>query len=72
VKVVPAIAAGCTAVLKPGNQAPLSVFQLVDALHEERLPAGVLRGYKRSGYGRELGRAGFEEYLRSKSIQLPS
>lgn len=42
VKVLPAIAAGCTVVLKPGNEAPLSLFELVDAIHEAGLPPGVL------------------------------
>lgn len=28
-------------------------------------------GYKKSGIGRELGRAGFEEFLQTKSLQLP-
>jgi acyl-CoA reductase-like NAD-dependent aldehyde dehydrogenase len=27
-------------------------------------------GYKQSGYGRELGRHGFEEFLEIKSLQL--
>jgi betaine-aldehyde dehydrogenase len=35
-------------------------------------PLAPFGGYKRSGYGRELGRAGFEEYLQLKSLQLPS
>ena len=29
-------------------------------------------GYKQSGLGRENGRAGFEEYLETKLIALPS
>lgn len=41
-KVVPAIAAGCTVVLKPSNEAPLSVFEFVEALEEAGLPAGVV------------------------------
>jgi aldehyde dehydrogenase (NAD+) len=41
-KVVPAIAAGCTVVLKPSNEAPLSVFAFVDAVREAGLPPGVL------------------------------
>jgi betaine-aldehyde dehydrogenase len=35
-------------------------------------PAAPFGGYKRSGIGRELGRAGFEEYLQTKSLQLPA
>jgi betaine-aldehyde dehydrogenase len=41
-KVLPAIAAGCTVVLKPSNEAPLSVFEFVEAVQEAGLPAGVL------------------------------
>jgi len=41
-KVVPAIAAGCTVVLKPSNEAPLSVFEFVEALAESGLPPGVV------------------------------
>ncbi len=35
-------------------------------------PAAPFGGYKKSGIGRELGRAGFEEYLQTKSPQLPA
>ncbi|GAB7070468.1 aldehyde dehydrogenase family protein [Mycobacterium hodleri] len=41
-KVLPAIAAGCTVVLKPSNEAPLSVFEFADAVNEAGLPPGVL------------------------------
>ena len=41
-KVMPAIAAGCTVVLKPSNEAPLSVFEFVEALAESGLPPGVV------------------------------
>jgi acyl-CoA reductase-like NAD-dependent aldehyde dehydrogenase len=40
-KVAPAIAAGCTVVLKPSEVAPLSAFVLADILDEIGLPAGV-------------------------------
>ena len=33
-------------------------------------PAAPFGGYKRSGYGRENGQYGFEEYLQIKSLQL--
>jgi len=29
-------------------------------------------GYKQSGIGREMGRAGFEEYLETKAIAVPA
>ena len=40
-KVVPALAAGCTMVLKPSEFAPLSAHVFADILHEARVPAGV-------------------------------
>ena len=41
-KVLPAVAAGCTVVLKPSNDAPLSVFEFVEALQDAGLPPGVV------------------------------
>ncbi len=52
-KVLPAIAAGCTVVLKPSNEAPLSVFEFVEALEDAGLPAGVVNLV--SGPGRVIG-----------------
>jgi betaine-aldehyde dehydrogenase len=52
-KVLPALAAGCTVVVKPSNDAPLSVFEFFDAVHEAGLPAGVLNLV--SGAGAEVG-----------------
>lgn len=52
-KVLPAIAAGCTVVLKPSNDAPLSVFEFVDALESAGLPPGVVNLV--SGPGRVIG-----------------
>jgi betaine-aldehyde dehydrogenase len=52
-KVLPAIAAGCTVVLKPSNEAPLSVFEFVEAVDEAGLPPGVLNLV--SGSGRVVG-----------------
>ncbi len=40
-KVAPALAAGCTVVLKPSEMAPLNALLLADALHEAGVPAGV-------------------------------
>jgi len=40
-KVAPALAAGCTVVLKPSDVAPLNAFILADIIHEAGLPAGV-------------------------------
>lgn len=41
-KVAPALAAGCTAVLKPAAETPLTALALADLLQEVGLPAGVL------------------------------
>lgn len=40
-KVAPALAAGCTMVLKPSEIAPLSAHLLADILHEAGVPKGV-------------------------------
>ena len=52
-KVAPAIAAGCTMVLKPSKEAPLNAFVLADILDEIGLPNGVFNLI--SGHGREIG-----------------
>ena len=54
-KVAPAIAAGCTVVLKPSEVAPLSAFVLAEAAEEAGLPAGVLNVV--TGQGRAAGEA---------------
>jgi aldehyde dehydrogenase (NAD+) len=40
-KVAPALAAGCTVVLKPSEVAPLNAFVLAEIIHDVGLPAGV-------------------------------
>ena len=40
-KVAPALAAGCTMVLKPSELAPLSAYLFAEVLHEAGLPPGV-------------------------------
>jgi aldehyde dehydrogenase (NAD+) len=40
-KVAPALAAGCTMVLKPSEVAPLSAWLFAEILHEAGVPAGV-------------------------------
>lgn len=52
-KVLPAIAAGCTVVLKPSNEAPLSVFEFMEGVEQAGLPAGVVNLV--SGSGRVVG-----------------
>ncbi|HLU96693.1 MAG TPA: aldehyde dehydrogenase [Thermobifida alba] len=41
-KVAPALAAGCSVILKPPPETPLSAYNLADALSEAGLPEGVL------------------------------
>ena len=41
-KIGPAVAAGCTMVVKPAKQTPLSMLALAQILHEAGLPGGVL------------------------------
>ncbi len=54
-KVAPALAAGCTVVLKPSEVAPLNAFLLADVLDEVGLPAGVFNLV--SGQGTVVGEA---------------
>ncbi len=54
-KIAPALAAGCTVVLKPAEMAPISAFMLAESAHEIGLPAGVLNIV--SGSGRVVGEA---------------
>ncbi|WP_019926659.1 aldehyde dehydrogenase [Nocardia sp. BMG111209] len=51
-KTAPALAAGCTVVIKPPPEAPLSTFVLAEALHEAGLPEGVVNVVPG---GREVG-----------------
>ena len=54
-KVAPALAAGCTVVLKPSEVAPLNAFILAEIVHEVGLPAGVFNLV--SGVGPIVGEA---------------
>jgi len=54
-KVAPALAAGCTVVLKPSEVAPLNAFLLADVIHEVGLPPGVFNLV--SGLGPVVGEA---------------
>jgi aldehyde dehydrogenase (NAD+) len=54
-KVAPALAAGCTVVLKPSEVAPLNAFLLAEACEAIGLPAGVLNIV--TGYGPVVGEA---------------
>jgi aldehyde dehydrogenase (NAD+) len=54
-KVAPALAAGCTMILKPSEMAPTAVAILTDILHEAGVPAGVFNLV--SGEGPVVGAA---------------
>ncbi len=54
-KVTPALAAGCTVVLKPSEITPLNAYLLTEVFHEVGLPAGVFNMVV--GTGPEVGAA---------------
>lgn len=54
-KVAPALAAGCTVVLKPSEVAPLTAFILAEIAHDAGLPAGVFNVV--TGLGPVVGEA---------------
>mmetsp|Transcript_32817 Transcript_32817/g.57242 ORF Transcript_32817/g.57242 Transcript_32817/m.57242 type:complete len:502 (+) Transcript_32817:4115-5620(+) len=54
-KLAPALAAGCTIVLKPAEQTPLSVLRLGELINEAGFPQGVVNIVP--GYGETAGEA---------------
>ncbi|MFI4974664.1 MAG: aldehyde dehydrogenase family protein [Caulobacterales bacterium] len=54
-KVVPAIATGCTMVLKPSEEAPFSAYLWTEVMHAAGVPAGVFNMI--NGTGPEVGAA---------------
>jgi betaine-aldehyde dehydrogenase len=65
-KIAPALAAGCSVVLKPSEVAPLSAFILADIIQEAGLPAGVFNLV--SGTGEAVG----EPLARHPEVDLVS
>ena len=55
IKVIPALAAGCTIVLKPSQESPLSAYIFAQVLEEAGVPAGVFNMI--FGRGTEIGSA---------------
>src|SRR6185295_1222470 len=53
-KIGPAIAAGCSIVMKPASQTPLSMLALAGILEEAGLPGGVLNVITSSSSGRVM------------------
>lgn len=54
-KLAPCLAAGCTAILKPSEIAPLSAMVIAEIIHEAGVPAGVFNLI--NGYGPVVGEA---------------
>jgi acyl-CoA reductase-like NAD-dependent aldehyde dehydrogenase len=54
-KLGPALAAGCTVVMKPAEQTPLSALRIAELFHEAGLPDGVLNIV--NGDGPSVGKA---------------
>jgi succinate-semialdehyde dehydrogenase / glutarate-semialdehyde dehydrogenase len=54
-KIGPAVAAGCTMVVKPAGMTPLSMLALAQILEEAGLPAGVLNVVTTSSSGAVMG-----------------
>jgi succinate-semialdehyde dehydrogenase / glutarate-semialdehyde dehydrogenase len=61
-KVAPALAAGCTAVVKPANQTPLTALKMAELAHEAGIPAGVLNVI--TGRSSEIG----EKWLKDPRV----
>ena len=55
VKVIPALAAGCTMILKPSEESPLDSMIFAEVLRESGVPAGVFNLV--NGYGTVVGEA---------------
>ena len=51
VKVAPALAAGCTMVLKPSEYSPISAALLAEIIHEAECPPGVFNMVQGDGVG---------------------
>ncbi|MEH7223573.1 NAD-dependent succinate-semialdehyde dehydrogenase [Bacillus sp. JJ1566] len=58
-KVAPALAAGCTAVVKPASQTPLTAIRLAELAGEAGIPAGVINVV--TGNARAIGDAWLED-----------
>ncbi|MGO9886034.1 MAG: aldehyde dehydrogenase family protein, partial [Solirubrobacteraceae bacterium] len=67
-KLGPAIAAGCTMVVKPAQQTPLSMLALAQILEESGLPGGVLNLFTASSSGETTGPLIADQRLRKLSF----
>src|SRR5206468_7537152 len=62
-KVGPALAAGCTVVVKPASTTPLTTLRIIELLNQAGLPKGVLNVV--TGPGAVVG----EEILRNPDVR---
>ena len=67
-KIAPALAAGCTAVLKPASLTPLSSLYFADLMREAGLPDGVLNVVTTSRTGEVVSALMADERLRKVSF----
>jgi succinate-semialdehyde dehydrogenase/glutarate-semialdehyde dehydrogenase len=67
-KIGPAVAAGCTMVVKPAQQTPLSMLMLAKVLEEAGLPEGVLNLVTASSAGETTGPLIADRRLRKLSF----
>ena len=67
-KIGPAIAAGCTMVVKPAQQTPLTMLALVEILEQAGLPAGVVNLITASSSSEATGRLISDPRLRKLSF----
>src|ERR1700761_3188211 len=67
-KIGPAIAAGCTTVVKPAQQTPLSMLMLVKILEENGLPPGVVNLITASSSGETMAPLIADDRLRKLSF----
>lgn len=67
-KIGPAIAAGCTMVVKPAGQTPLSMLALAQILEEAGLPGGVLNVFTSSSSSKTTGPLIADPRLRKMSF----
>jgi succinate-semialdehyde dehydrogenase/glutarate-semialdehyde dehydrogenase len=67
-KIGPAIAAGCTMVVKPAQQTPLSMLMLAKILQEAGLPDGVLNLITAKSSGETMGPLIADQRLRKLSF----
>jgi succinate-semialdehyde dehydrogenase / glutarate-semialdehyde dehydrogenase len=67
-KIAPAVAAGCTAILKPATLTPLTSLLFAQVMQEAGLPAGVLNVIQTSTAGKVTGPLIKDERLRKLSF----